>query len=76
MRGGGGGHAWQGACIAWGMHGGGACWWGAYMIWGGASMAGETAIAVDGTHPTGMYSCLLEQIYCKDLRMHWLLPSR
>ena len=25
---------------------------------GGACVAGETAIAVGGTHPTGMHSCL------------------
>ena len=24
---------------------------------GGICVAGETAIAVDGTHPTGMHSC-------------------
>ena len=54
-----GGHAWQGgmcggACVA-----GGACvvggWQGACV----ACVAGETATAVDGTHPTGMHSCLL-----------------
>ena len=39
------GHAWQGSCMVWGMHGRGAC------------MAGKTAIAVGGTHPTGMHSC-------------------
>ena len=45
------GHAWPGACVVGGacmvrgMHGGGAC------------MAGETATAVGGTHPTGMHSC-------------------
>ena len=33
-----------------GMHGGGAC------VAGG--MAGETATTADGTHPTGMHSCL------------------
>ena len=51
------------ACVA-----KGACMVGACMVevcawqWGGmhgreACVAGETAIAVDGTHPTGMYSC-------------------
>ena len=40
------GHAWQGACVAGGMHGRGAC------------VAGETTTAADGTHPTGMHSCL------------------
>ena len=43
----GGGHAWQGACVAGGcVHGRGAC------------MAGEMATAADGAHPTGMHSCL------------------
>ena len=41
------GHAWQGVC------GGGHC-----MAGGGACMAGETATAADGTHSTGMHSCL------------------
>ena len=40
------GCAWQGACMAGGMHGRGVC------------VAGEMATAVDGTHPTGMHSCL------------------
>ena len=34
-----------GVCMAGGMHGKGAC------------VGGETAIAADGTHPTGMHSC-------------------
>ena len=42
-----------GACIAWGMHGIGVC------MTGGVCMARETATAADGTHPTGMHSCLL-----------------
>ena len=29
------------------------------MAGGGACMAGETATAADGTHPTGMHSCIL-----------------
>ena len=41
-----------GACVAkGGMHGG----------VGGACVAGEMATAVDGTHPTGMHSCHLNQ---------------
>ena len=28
------------------------------MTWQGACVAGETATAADGTHPTGMHSCL------------------
>ena len=40
------GHAWQEACVA-----GGHAWQG----W--ACVAGKTAIAAGGTHPTGMHSC-------------------
>ena len=41
-----------GVCMAGGgMHG-----WG-MRLGGGACMAGDMATAVDGTHPTGMYSC-------------------
>ena len=42
---GGGEHVWQG-----GIYGRGHMWWGAYV-------AGKTAIAAGGTHPTGMHSC-------------------
>ena len=58
-----GGHAWQGVCGG-GMHRGKACiperhaWRG-----GGACVAGETATAADGTHPTGMHSCSLQNFY-------------
>ena len=41
-----GGCAWQGACMVGGVHGRGVC------------VAGEMATAADGTHPTGMHSCL------------------
>ena len=44
-----GGMQGRGACMVGGMHGGNA--------WG-ACMAGETAIAAAGMHPTGMHSCL------------------
>ena len=40
-----GGCVWWGACVAGGVHGEEAC------------VAGETATAVEGTHPTGMHSC-------------------
>ena len=40
------GCAWQGRCMV-----GGVCGRGAYM-------PGDTATAADGTHPTGMHSCL------------------
>ena len=36
----------QGICGKGGVHGKGAC------------VAGETVTAADGTHPTGMHSCL------------------
>ena len=42
-----------GACMAGGIHGRGPCV-------GGGSMAGETATAAGGTHPTGIHSCLLQ----------------
>ena len=61
-------HVWQGASVAGGVHGrgacmaGGMCGRGTYMageacVAGGACMAGETASAVGGMHPTGMHSC-------------------
>ena len=50
----GGGRACQGGGMrAWGVHA-----WG-YMVGGrGVCVAGKTATAVVGTHPTGMHSCL------------------
>ena len=52
------GHAWQGYAWLGGMCGRGAC-----MVRGmrdmEACMAGETATSADGTHRTGMHSCLL-----------------
>ena len=48
-----GGHVWHGVCMA-----GRLVWQGACMAGGGACMAGETAAAADGMHPTGMYSCI------------------
>ena len=56
-----------GACVAkWGMHGrecvwqgvcgGGACMVGSHAWWV-ACIAGITAIAAGGRHPTGMHSC-------------------
>ena len=52
------GHAWQSrACMTGGVHdmGGGNAWWGACMA-GGMCVAGEMAIRMDGTYPTGMHS--------------------
>ena len=47
----------SGVCVAGGMHGRGSTWQGD-MRGRGACMAGETATAADGMHPTGMHSCL------------------
>ena len=65
------GHAWQGvmqgrvallagACMAGGVHGRGHAWWGTCMM--GVCMAGETATAADGMHPTGMHSCMFIKV--------------
>ena len=55
-----GGHVWhEGACVAWGLCGLESHVWQRGHAWQGACMAGETATTVDGTHPTGMHSCLL-----------------
>ena len=48
------GRVWHGACMA----KGGACMVKGGMCGRGAGVAGETATAVDGTHPTGMHSCV------------------
>ena len=48
----------RGACMVGGVHGRGHEWWG----WG-ACMAGETATAAGGTHPTGMHSCYIIILY-------------
>ena len=56
--------AWQGTCMAGGVqkvHGRGHAWWGCTWqghAWQGACMAGEMATAADGTHTTGMHSCV------------------
>ena len=49
-------HAWQGECAWQGACGRGCAWQGGMHGGGGACMAGETATAADGTHPTGMLS--------------------
>ena len=51
------GRAWQGGC---GRRG--ACMAGGHVWHEGACVAGETATAVDGTHPTGMHSCYTERL--------------
>ena len=50
---GGGGVCGEGACMV-----GGHAWRGC-VCGGGVCVAGETATAADGTHPTGMHSCVL-----------------
>ena len=60
MRGGGPCVAYMagGACMAGSVHGGGVHSRG--LVWlGGCCVTGETTTAVDGTHPTGMHSCLI-----------------
>ena len=42
--------------------GGGRAWPGGGRVWQGACMVVETATAAGGTHPTGMYSCLMFKI--------------
>ena len=66
--------AWWGACMAGGMHGGGhVCGEGHAWQWGGgACVAGETAIAAGGTHPTGMPSCFNYKNFQK---LHFLTLS-
>ena len=45
-------------CVKNSVHRGEHAWQGHVHSWGrGACAAGETAIAVDGTHPSGMHSC-------------------
>ena len=53
-----GGMCGRGACMVGGMHCMGHAWHrGVHDR--GVCMARETATAADGTHPTGMHSCLL-----------------
>ena len=66
-----GGHAWVGHAWQGGVHGRGVHVWQRWYVWqgtclvegcawrggGAACVAGETATAADGTHPTGMHSC-------------------
>ena len=49
----GGGYAWQGVYMT-----GGHAWQG-----GWACVAGETATAAGGTHPTGMHSCSFRNVH-------------
>ena len=60
-----GGHAWQGVCMVGVCVAGGCAWQGGMHGKGGmlgreAHMALETATAADGTHRTGMHSCLVK----------------
>ena len=51
-------------CVAGGAHGkGGMC--GRGCAWQESRMAGKTATAADGTHPTGMHSCLQKFSSCR-----------
>ena len=53
----GGGHVCQGGCVM------GAC-----VVGGGVCVAGETATAVEDTHPTGMHSCNLDNLTTGEVR--------
>ena len=53
------GCAWQGPCVAGGMHGGGMHGRGVCVV--GACMAGAMSTAVDSIHPTGMHPCCPRQ---------------
>ena len=37
----------------------GCAWWGGGHVYQGVCMAGQTATAVDSTHPTGMHFCYI-----------------
>ena len=58
-------------CMAGGMCGRGCAWQGGMHGGGGACMAGETATAADGTHPTGMLSFSYDDsLFWTRLRYH------
>ena len=52
-----GGHVWWGVCVVGGMCGGGIRGRGRQTC-----VAGETATAVGGLHPTGMHSCFFFKV--------------
>ena len=53
-----------GAYVAWGAYvAGGHAWQGACVVAGGVCMAGETATAAGGTHPTGIHSCFVHMLH-------------
>ena len=65
-----------------GLHGAGMCGRGAAGACmprvGGGCVAGETATAADGTHPTGMHSCCSKNLHLKLLSkecIHYLLSE-
>ena len=47
-----------GGCLVWGVPGLGGAWSGGCLLPGGCLVETGTATAADGTHPTGMHSCL------------------
>ena len=56
-----------GACVVVGINGRGVC-----VV--GACVAGETATAADGTHPTGMHSCF--ECALRLLVLHFISTSK
>ena len=63
------------ACMAGGGHACRWCVWQEGQAWQRACVAGETAIAADGMHPTGIYSCfVLGPLYETELRFFQISP--
>ena len=59
----------RGACMAGGMYSRRAC------VVGGGSMAGETATAADGMHPTGMRSCFFMFLHIISIYLDIFSPN-
>ena len=56
------GHAWQGLCVAGGPA------WPRGCVWQWVCVAEETATSADGTHPTGMHSCIISNFRIQCVR--------
>ena len=55
---------WGGGCLLRGVCSGGCLFLGAGGVGSALTQPGETATAADGTHPTGMHSCLNNRFFC------------